>query len=594
MSFCLVLALFTNSILLNILCIQYTIKHREFSVICEYMQTKHFVVSLALIMPFLTQAQTEKDSSTNRQVVIEEVYKPKFQDVQKIESVPVVEKPSLKLPIFDYQIKAHQVSTEKIISPIPAVELPYTNTTTMPFSFAKLGYGNLKTPLAEIYLSNGADQKFSYGGHYKFLQTNSQYNNGLADFTQHNGRLFASAFTKTSELGLQLNYNQHQYYYYGIDTAKFKNEFNRDSLKRSIQNFDAQVNYSNQPNGSGKLKHHTKLNYNQFGIDNALEQDYAISSKLSLSLKKMGELKNGKLSSELGFDYTSFKLDTNPKYNRTFLQIDPRFEFDLNKVHLNLGFNAMFFMQANQPSQNYINPVIHVSYPILEGVAKLYAGIDGRYKKQSLKQLIGTNPFLNQYDLLNTYENIKTHLGVSSKFGSKADGLFEIAYADVSNMPLFVSKNDSLNSFTTLMTQVSVLKFSTAINYALTDKIKWGLSGNFYNYDVSNQTEAWQMPSFDAKSNLSLNIKDKCFPHLDILAFGTQQQKTEDLSKVNPTPKYSTIKPFCDISLGVDYKIKNRYSAFIQANNLLNNRYQRWYNYPVYGLNVIAGLTVKF
>ncbi len=558
------------------------------------MQTKHIVVSLLAMAPILAIAQTDKDSTTNRQVLIEEVYKPKFQEVQKIESVPVVDKPALKLPIFDYQIKAHQVSTEKIISPIPAVDLPLAQAMKYPFSFAKLGYGNLKTPLAELYLSNGADQKFSYGGHYKFLQTNSNFNNGLADFSQHNGRLFANAYTKTSELGIQLNYMQHQYYYYGVDTSKLKNEINRDSLRRQIQNFDAQVNFSNHPNGLGKFNHQTKVLFNQFGIDKASEQDYAITSKWRMSLKKIGEIKNAQLSTVLGFDYTSFKLDTNPKYNRSFLQIDPRFEFDLNKMHLTVGFNAMFFMQAQQASQNYINPVLHVSYPILEGVAKLYAGIDGRYQKQSLRQLIGINPFLNEYQLQNTYENIKTHLGVSSKFGSRADGLFEIAYSDVSNMPLFVSKNDSLNSFTTLMTQVSVLKFSTAFNYELTDKVKWGLSGNFYNYDVSNQTEAWQMPSFDAKTNLSFNIKDKCFPHIDVMAFGTQQQKTEDLSPVNPTPKYSTIKPFCDISFGVDYKFKNRYSAFIQANNLLNNRYQRWYNYPVYGLNAMAGLTVKF
>ena len=92
--------------------------------------------------------------------------------------------------------------------------------------------------------------------------------------------------------------------------------------------------------------------------------------------------------------------------------------------------------------------------------------------------------------------------------------------------------------------------------------------------------------------NMRFNIKNKLYPHIDIMAFGAQKQKTMDINtKINTS---NSIDAFYDISVGLDYRFKNKLSAFVQANNLLNNRYQRWYNYPVYGFNIIGGITMIF
>ena len=120
---------------------------------------KNALILLLASIPFVSSAQRDKDSTTNRQVVIEAIYKPKFMDVQKIESVPVIDKPQVKPSVFAYQIKAHQVSTEKIVNPMPVVDLIVNDESVYPSSFIKLGYGNLRTPLAEIYLNNNKNKK---------------------------------------------------------------------------------------------------------------------------------------------------------------------------------------------------------------------------------------------------------------------------------------------------------------------------------------------------------------------------------------------------------------------------------------------------
>ena len=54
------------------------------------------------------------------------------------------------------------------------------------------------------------------------------------------------------------------------------------------------------------------------------------------------------------------------------------------------------------------------------------------------------------------------------------------------------------------------------------------------------------------------------------------------------------LKGSSDISAGAEFKITNKFSAWLDLNNILNNKYQRWNNYTVYGLNVIGGVVVHF
>ncbi|MCC6819088.1 MAG: hypothetical protein IT245_09370, partial [Bacteroidia bacterium] len=156
---------------------------------------------------------------------------------------------------------------------------------------------------------------------------------------------------------------------------------------------------------------------------------------------------------------------------------------------------------------------------------------------------------------------------------------------------------DSLNSFSVLYRQVNVLKFTGAFNYSFSESVRFGFIGNFYDFSVSGEPQAWQLPNGDARLNMQFNIRDKVYPHFDLMAMGIQKQRSGTTNKTGTgTVAYSTssLKAFYDISAGIDFRFKKKLSAFIQANNLINNRYQRWYNYPVYGFNIIGGITMIF
>ena len=73
------------------------------------------------------------------------------------------------------------------------------------------------------------------------------------------------------------------------------------------------------------------------------------------------------------------------------------------------------------------------------------------------------------------------------------------------------------------------------------------------------------------------------------LVYATEDDVTEENNQL--AKKLGFI---ADANLGVEYRYNKRISAFVNVNNLAAQRYKRWYNYPVQGLQVMGGVTFRF
>ena len=56
----------------------------------------------------------------------------------------------------------------------------------------------------------------------------------------------------------------------------------------------------------------------------------------------------------------------------------------------------------------------------------------------------------------------------------------------------------------------------------------------------------------------------------------------------------TTLKSYIDLNAHVGYKHSDRLTGFLKANNILNQAYQKWMNYPVQGFQVVLGANYKF
>ncbi len=132
----------------------------------------------------------------------------------------------------------------------------------------------------------------------------------------------------------------------------------------------------------------------------------------------------------------------------------------------------------------------------------------------------------------------------------------------------------------------NIFNFKAELNYAVNEKFRIAGVANFYNYRLSDQKEAWQRPNVDFKLSASYNLGNKLYAYLDAFIIGKRYQRIAYVP-VNAI----SMDPITDLNLGVEYRYTKRLSFFLRGNNLVSARYQRWYNYKVYGINGLLGLT---
>ena len=63
---------------------------------------------------------------------------------------------------------------------------------------------------------------------------------------------------------------------------------------------------------------------------------------------------------------------------------------------------------------------------------------------------------------------------------------------------------------------------------------------------------------------------------------------------MSPDGVAEQLKSAVDIQLGTDYQIEKDLAAYVEIHNLINDKYQLYYNYPSLGFEVFAGIKYRF
>ena len=115
------------------------------------------------------------------------------------------------------------------------------------------------------------------------------------------------------------------------------------------------------------------------------------------------------------------------------------------------------------------------------------------------------------------------------------------------------------------------------------------LSQNIFDGSNSEEFKAWHLPALD------VNV---------LAVYTTSDNKLRAKAQLNlqngvpaneiGTNRWSELNGLYDVSVGAEYWFLKKFGAFLEVNNLLNNKRERWYSYPTYGVNVLGGITARF
>jgi len=536
---------------------------------------KHFAL-IILLSIFGQRAWAQDDTTSRFQVVITSKHNPILTSARKIVIRPVLEPLTSDLPNFTYDLPNFGYKVLPTYQPARAINLKLDDQSDLMGNYFKLGGGNYLTPYGEFQLHSVRSKKYSYGAYGKHLSSNDGKPQN-ADFSDNELGIFGSRITRKGDLTGKLNYERHVIHRYGYDNDSF--DFEKVNINQIYNDFNGRVSFDN---GTIRKKSGYLLGFDFYTFSNggSRENDFDVNLKSDYNLRK-----NQSIKLDASVDFTNLVRDT-ISLNRTFVRVLPQYSFRYKKIDIGIGANAVVVLDSSE-TKVYVFPAITAEHFLVKDKVKAFAGVGGDVKKTSLRQLSYLNAFVVESpELINTVSSINLHAGLRGIIKKNVDYLLKITYSNDNNTALYQTDSTPTSPFNVVYDDVQTVAFQTGLGLRIDEQFFIQFATSFYNYKTDQQDQAWQLPAFDADVNIRYTLAKKLQLRAQLYALGERFQK-------DPTEGQITrkLKPFLDVNLMADYRYKKNISFFLNVNNLSNGRYQKWYNYPSYGLNILGGVS---
>ncbi|WP_462220874.1 TonB-dependent receptor [Ferruginibacter sp.] len=549
---------------------KYSIFHIRYS-ICL------LVLSLSTTIAFAQKDTTKKGTTID----ITSSYKPVLRNAVKINFAASQLNADTGKPKMNYVVPAQNLFySYQPISLKPLALQQDTNLYLGMRNYLKVGFGNFSTPYVSAGFSFGDAKTSLLNVYADYISSKGKIK--YQDYSQLNLKATGSYFTAKNEAYGSVNYSQNDVYLYGYDHALYN--YKKDSVRNQYQDLMLKAGIRNTVVGDFGIKYNPNVQVNIFTGKNKLsESSLIITAPLE---KQFGEAMAIKVEGRADItSYTTKDLTSNVKITNNVFQVAPALTFASPQFTINAGItptwdNGTFIWLPN----------VYAEVQVKEKVFMIQAGWVGTYTKNTFRNLVNINPYLQTIAAqkntkeIEYYGGIKATLGKHFNFSAKA-GL--ISYTDI---PLFINDTATDNKSFKVVYESKANNFRVHgdLSYISQDKftVTAGLTLNGYT-GFNTNGKAWNTVPMEFTSSLRWWAFKQVLLKGDFYMFGGGNY----LAKGNTSKNFSG---GTDLSAGMEFKVNKTFSAWLDVNNILNNKYQRWHNYEVYGLNVLGGVRITF
>ena len=546
----------------------------------------YFITCLLLIAYCLlpTAVFAQKDTAKKATTIdITSTYKPVLRSAVKINLAASHLKPDSTNPKLEYDIPAQNLFyTYQPIPLTPAALQMDSNLNLGLRNYLKAGVGNLST----AYLSGG----FSFGNGKKYLANlytdyiSSKGKIEHQDFSKFTIKGTGSYFLPRNEVYGSATISQTVNYLYGYDHALY-NYKKKDSLRNPFQDIALRAGIRNTVMGDYGISYNPSIEISNFVNKDKLEESSLV---LNAPVKKeFGDALAVKV--EARADITTYHskgfAPNNIRLSNNVFQVSPSLAYSSPKFSINAGLiptwnNGTFVWLPNVYAEGQVPGKIFL----------LQAGWVGRYTKNTFRNLSAINPYLKPLTAQQNTKEIEYYGGLKATIGKHFNFSAKAGLVRFTNMQFFVNDTttDGRSFVMSNEDKVNDLRVHGDLSYVNQDKftVTAGLTLNGYT-GMKNNLRAWNTVPMEITGSVRWWAYKQVMLKADLYAFGGGNYLTKGNLGGN-------FRPGTDLSAGVEFKINKSFSAWLDVNNLLNNKYERWHNYPVNGLSVLGGLKLNF
>lgn len=518
-------------------------------------------------------------------VDVVKAFKPILSESMKIQSNPNPEIPETQTPIFSYEVPEKRMDGQPTLYTIKPLSLGTSLLPKLKNNYTKVGYGNYNSPLFETYLNTTRNKNLQAGLFVKHLSFNPT---GDRQFSNNTIYGFGKRFLGSGILSADALYyrNVVNLYGYKLPTGITLSDVGpNNDINQKFQTIEGKVAYQNILKDTSKLSYKLDGGFYNFSDNrDVTENDFKIYGTF-------GKRINGNpLDIKTGVNISNLKFG-NTEYNRVFVDINPRYKLNMDQLYINLGFNSTFFNDSTGTTF-YFFPIAEAGINLIKNSLTTYVGITGNLQRNTYRSIANENPFVRSAGFRNTINSFELYGGFKGIISPQTSFLLNASLANVQNLLFYVGDSANLYSQKVVFDtkSSSVFNVKAELNHEFGNQFLLGFVMNYYSYSISIKAP-YSMPTFTTQLNLGYNMSDKFLWKASVL---TMNKRESGIEVAPNTINATTLKGFVDLNLGLDYRYTKNISLFVNLNNLTNNQYERWVNLPVYGFNVMGGLTVSF
>lgn len=566
------------------------------------------IVVVSLVQFSFGQQQQNMDRNHNEQVTIIGSFDPTINQAYKINVRPEQNPFTFQSPEFSFQSLNAQVETDIMASQVKPLSIKSDKRVKTYDNYLRAGFGSQLTPLLDFYHSSGKS------GSHRFDATINHFSS-FSNIVDYSPSPYANTkaainfekYAKYSVLDFGLEYGLRTNRYYGYKPDEYPTlTIPEDDLKQSFNLIRANLGFGSKHTKSDKMHFTFDLSgYYYFDKHEAKETNanFIFDLHRGFEVTDVLDYQNIGLDGEISYFGNS---DSVAKTTDIFLNAAPYFKAKYGVFAFKVALRFSYLMAEENSFHFY--PVIDLSVTAIEDALVIYAGLDGNIQKNSYLNLTTVNPYFTPYGIADSslgWQNNKliVYAGVRGNITKKLGFDLGVGWNKFEDMTFFVNTSEYFvqpdtsipvfvgtnNKFTILHDNGSVFKLKGELSYAVDARFKIWLAGQYYSYSLDSLKNPYHKPISEIKLGASYLVKNKLKVWTEIYSYGKRyaQIRSGVIDDIE-------IDGFIDINLGAEYYISDTFSVFLDASNLLNNNYDRFYSFPVQGINIMAGVALKF
>jgi hypothetical protein len=381
---------------------------------------------------------------------------------------------------------------------------------------------------------------------------------------------------KTTALEAKVGYAYDRVHYYGYNDSLVN--FDAEQVRQNFKTLDIGLRLFNGERNDADLNYfvapkiyNLKDNYSntETGVDLGFGASKWFAEKHVLRIN-------------LRTDFTTYKDTVKQQLNNIYIQ--PSLTLHFGPARLKIGGNF-----ASNRDVFHIYPDAELNVRVFGDGIQLFVGANGDLRKNTYRSVSDYNPFIQMRgsELRNT--DYRSYFGGIRGNVGWLTYTVQGGYATAGDLALYQTKFEGdITRFQVLYDTAKITNLQGTVTLKPTKEITVAgtLSQNIYK--MSNAISAWGLPALEGNFNGEYRLLE------GKAAFKANCYIADRIRRRDENAIPGKSGALFDFGLGGTYQFSKYFGAFLDLNNILNNRRERWFNYPIYGTNVLVGITAKF